>query len=73
MPQLNRGIKPYIGKDKQLKYVFELAKIKDKKVYVVLAPGNQGKWSGWYAITVMTDDTIDDVEDYFKWLYERSE
>jgi hypothetical protein len=71
LPQLARGIRPFTGEDGQLRYVFELAIINEKKVYVVLAPGNQGRWSGWYAITVMTDHDIDDVEDYFRWLYER--
>lgn len=72
MPRLSKGIEPYIL-DNELYYVFEAGKVNNKLLFIVLSPGNEGLWSGWYAVTVMTDETIDDIDNYFKWLYDKSE
>lgn len=72
IPQLHQGIKPYII-EKTLYYVFSAGKLNEKMVFIVLTPGSEGLWSGWYAITVLTDDVIDSINDYFEWLKKKSE
>ena len=70
LPRLHKGIQPHVL-DGQLYYLFNLGKLNGKEVYVVLSPEHEGLWSGWTGVTFLTDDVIDDFEEYLKWLYGR--
>lgn len=54
-PELSQGIEPYsIGNE--LYYLCDIGRINGKQVFVVLSPGHEGLWSGWYGITVLTNE-----------------
>lgn len=72
MPKLRKGIKTY-AVDNKVHYVFLLGRFNDRLTFVVLAPDNIGLWSGWTGVTVITNNEIDDINDYLNWLYERGE
>ena len=54
-PELSQGIEPYsIGNE--LYYLCDIGRINGKQVFVILSPGHEGLWSGWYGVTVLTKE-----------------
>jgi hypothetical protein len=70
-PRLKQGIKTYAA-DNKVFFVFPVGTFRDKFTLAVVTPDSYGLWSGWKIVTFITDDAIDDIGGYFRWLEERS-
>lgn len=71
IPRLRQGINTY-QVDGNVYYILNAGRLNNRLTFAVITPDNKGLWAGWRVVTFLTDQEIDDISDYFKWVEERA-